>query len=82
MCIGAAWAYAINSIHNRKLKQVPYFIIMFYHGIGGILISTIYILIEGAIKGTFRTYTGMQYLLLICASFTDMIAVNGMTISY
>ena len=55
---------------------------MFYHGLGGLLIATIYILIEGAINGGFRTYTGMQYLLLISASFIDMIAVNGMTISY
>jgi len=57
IAITAAFTFALTSVFNRKLKAIDYTALMVYHGIiGGILASTV-ILIEGAIKGSFRFYT-------------------------
>ena len=49
----------VNSVYNRKLKNVDYYVVMCYHGLLGGGLAIIYICIEAAIKGEFRIYTGV-----------------------
>ena len=55
---------------------------MVYHGLIGIVLASLVILIEGAIKGEFRIYTPFQYLILAIAATFDCIACNSMTIAF
>ena len=54
----SALTMAVNSVYNRKLKNIDYFVVMCYHGLLGGGLAIIYICIEAAIKGEFRIYTG------------------------
>ena len=73
---------AVNSVWNRKLKNVDYYVVMTYYGLLGLSCATTYICVEAAIKGEFRFYTGLQYLILISAGVMDMLATNCVTVSY
>ena len=53
-----AWAFAICSVFNRKLKEINFQVLMVYHGMIGGILASVFILIEGAINGGFRWYTG------------------------
>ena len=57
IAITAACTFALTSVFNRKLKAIDYTALMVYHGIIGGVLASLVILIEGAIKGEFRTYT-------------------------
>ena len=73
----------IVSVYNRKLKNVDYSIVMCYHGMLGTTLTSLFVCIEAAIRGgEFRFYTPTQYLLMMGVSLFDVIAVNGLTISY
>ena len=77
-----AWTFSICSVFNRKLKEIGYEALMVYHGLIGGVLASVFILIEGAINGEFRTYTLNQYLILFLASTFDCAACNAMTIAY
>ena len=47
--IVAAMGFAVNSVYNRKLKNLDYTDILVYYGVVGVGLSSIFILIEGAI---------------------------------
>lgn len=78
----SAMTMAVNSVYNRKLKNIDYFVVMCYHGILGSAFAIVYICIEAVINGEFRIYTFVQYLILIAASVMDMLTVNCMTIAF
>lgn len=55
---------------------------MVYHGIiGGVLIS-IFILIEGLVRGSFRTYPWDQYVIMNVAAAFDACGTYSQTIAY
>ena len=78
----SGFTMSINSVWNRKLKNLDYYVVMLYHGILGTILAIIFITIEGAIKGELRFYTGTQYLFLTLAGIMDMLTVNFMTIAF
>lgn len=71
-----------NSVFTRRLKNVDYTVVMAYHGLTGVTLSILYIVIERLVVGEFRIYTALQYLILTAAALTDTICVNSMTIAY
>ena len=83
MAITGAWTFAVCSVFNRKLKQIDYTALMVYHGLIGGTLASLYILLEGLIKGgEFRFYTLEQYLILFGAATWDTSACYSMTIAY
>ena len=46
----AAWAFAFNAVYNRKLKAIPARVILFYHGIIGMIGTGVYWIIEALVK--------------------------------
>ena len=80
--MAAAITQALTAVWNRKLKSIPYTALMVYHGLIGVTLTSIVILIEGAIKGGFRFYTPVQYLILFTATTFDCAACNSMTIAF
>ena len=76
-------AYAICSVFNRRLKEITYYTVMFYHGIIGFIIVSIVVLIDrAAVSGEFRFYSADQYGLLFAAGMFDVLSVNAGTIGY
>ena len=53
----AAWAFAFNAVYNRKLKAIPARVILFYHGIIGMIGTGLYWIIEAIVKKQIRTYS-------------------------
>ena len=47
----AAWVNASNNILNRELKNVHHAIMMFWHGVFGIMISIAVVLVEAWVNG-------------------------------
>ena len=78
----AAWTYSVNSVFNRKLKDLEVSVIMIYYGFGGIVAAITYITAERLIVGEFRIYTATQYLILTASAIADVIEINSMTIAY
>ena len=73
---------AFNNVWNRKLKQVDYTTIMFWHGSFGTIAVIALVLIEGAVRSSFRFYTAYQYFIILSAVALDLVAVNSITIAY
>ena len=78
----SAWTMGFNSVFTRKLKNINYTVVMTYHGLTGVSLALIYIVVERLIVGEFRMYTALQYLILTAAALTDTVCVNSMTIAY
>ena len=57
LSIIAAWAFAFNAVYNRKLKAIPARVILFYHGIIGMIGTGIYWIIEAIVRKQIRTYS-------------------------
>ena len=57
LSILAAWAFAFNAVYNRKLKAIPARVILFYHGIIGMIGTGLYWIIEAIVKKQIRTYS-------------------------
>ena len=64
-----AFFIASTSVLNRKLKEIPTSIIMFYHGLFGLIPIGAYILIEAA-----RSETGMRMMGYSPTMFWGMVA--------
>ncbi len=66
-----SWVFSATCVFNRRLKDVHFAVVLFYHCIFGISAATIVIIGEKLITGNpFRIYTGRQYaFLLICCAF-------------
>ena len=55
----SAFTMGINSVYNRKLKNLDYYVVMCYHGLLGCGLAILIICIEAAVTGHFRTYTAV-----------------------
>ena len=66
----SSWTGAIQAVLNRVLKETPATVIIFYHGLFGLILVSTYIMIEAGITGEgFRLlgYTARQYgILMAC----------------
>ena len=83
-----SWVYASNCIMNRALKGINSGVIMFWHGILGVILAVIATLIAyfagftSSDGFTLFNYTAEVYGLMIGGAIVDTITVNSMTISF
>ena len=91
LAMATSWVYSINAVLNRSLSNYHYVIIMFYHGLLGIILGLSLILIAPFFNNnishysegiTFFSYSRDQYLKMLVAVMFDTIGVNCMTIAY
>ena len=81
----AAFVMAFCAVSSRMLKDSPTPIIIFYHTIGGFVMTSIFVLIECLVtgEGTRMTeYTGRQWAIAFAASACDMCALFSVTLAY
>ena len=78
-----SWVYSTVCVINRRLKDVNFAIVLFYHSIFGICASTVIIIGEKLITGNpFRIHTIEQYgYLLLCCIF-DWVGLSFVTIAF
>lgn len=78
-----SWVFSATCVFNRRLKDVHFAVVLFYHCIFGISAATIVIIGEKLITGNpFRIYTGRQYaFLLLCCAF-DWLSLSLQTIAF
>ena len=80
-----SWVYSSNCVLNRSLSHVHHAIVMFYHGVGGLILAVLAISIEAAVVGgpmRFFHYDANVYLLMVGAVLLDSMAVNAVTIAF
>lgn len=83
-----SWIYASNCVLNRALKDVHHAILMFWHGVLGIVLAVSGVLIEAIFvqnpEGGLRIfhYSGAVYALMLGATLFDSGAVNFVTIAF
>ncbi len=78
-----SWVYSATCVFNRRLKDVNFAVVLFYHSIFGFCAATLLILGEKLITGSpFRFYTFEQYgYLLLCCMF-DWLGLSFLTIAF
>ena len=78
-------AAAFCAVSSRMLKEIPLPIIVFYHTVGGLLLTGAFIGIECLITGKgsrLTEYTGKQYLICLGAAACDTIALFSDTLAF
>ena len=73
-----SWLISGLMVSNRLLKGVPDLIIMFFHGLAGIVVSSLYLLYDSFAKEDhlfILKYSPWQYSLLLLGSFSDCLCV-------
>ena len=85
ICFVSAWTGALASVLNRRLKDTPASVIIFYHATLGLIIVGTYILIEAYLIGNgfrFNDYTGRMYLIVAGSIACDSLELFMMTIAF
>ena len=82
LSICAAWAFAVAAVYNRKLKDIPVSVVMFYHGLIGMIAAGLYLVVETIYLREFRTYTWKVFGLMTISMILDTLACNLMTMAY
>ena len=90
LIFGTSWCMATCNVMNRALKATHSSVIMFWHGILGLIFAFSGIaFVELTSKGaaaesglTIFNYTSQVYLLLTAGTFCDSIALNCVTIAF
>lgn len=68
---------------DRYLRATPAPVVIFWHSLNGLLLISIYIVLEAVISGNgFRFYTGRQYLIALISTAVDAIAMSSSTIAF
>ena len=83
----SSWVFATSCVLNRAMKGVHHAIVIFWHGLGGFVIMSTVVLLEGwatAGEAGIRLfqYESRVYFLLLGAALCDVLAVNAGTIAY
>ena len=76
---------AFCAVLNRSLKNVPPQIVVFYHGLGGLIITSIYLFIEACVVGDglrIVSYTGRMYAIASVSALLDNMCLFAFTIAY
>jgi len=78
-----SWFFASCNVINRKLKNVHFAIIGFYHPVTGVVMSLIYIFFSLIITGSvFETHSWSIYGYLLLTCFLDFISMNSQNIAF
>ena len=82
----ASWVYASNCVLNRGLKTVHHSIVMFWHGMCGLILAALAVFTEAAVKNDepvrFFHFDQQIYLLMIAGVAFDTLGVNSQTIAF
>ena len=65
-------------VSNRFLKHVDPFVVMFFHGLFGLLIGIIYLIVDEAMRDDFfgfLNYTFLQYIIVVFSCVADSVAI-------
>lgn len=84
-----AWVYAANCVLNRALKGINSGVIMFWHGVLGIILASIAVSVDFGVSDA-GTGNGVQlfhyssdvYVLIVAAMLFDTLGVNAVTIAF
>ena len=74
-----------SAVMNRKLKEVPTSIIMFYHSFIGAIITLAVIVIQKATSGNeieMLTYSKYQWMFLLLGAFMSPIGITAQTVAF
>lgn len=77
-----SWVYSFTCCFNRRLKNVHFAIVLFYHSIFGFLISGVIIIFKALITGDailIFNFTGTQYLFILCGCAFDWLSLSLQT---
>lgn len=77
-----SWVYSFTCCFNRRLKNVHFAIVLFYHSIFGFLISGVIIILKSLITGDaimIFNFTGTQYLFILCGCAFDWLSLSLQT---
>ena len=78
-----AWFLALVGVLNRRLKNVHYTVVSFWHPFTGTIFSFLYVLYMLIAKGTvFEVHQWQGYLLTSIAGFCDFISLVTINIAY
>ena len=82
-----SWIYASNCILNRALKGVHHAIVLFWHGMFGLTLAWLAVLIEGWVTADgsgirIFHYDTRVYLMMLGATMFDSLMVNSVTIAF
>lgn len=85
LALTAAFVMSFCAVTSRLLKDVPTPVVIFYHTIGGIVMTSTYMMIDAWVSGNgtrLTEYTGYQYGVVLGASIFDCGALLMMTTAY
>ena len=78
-----SWSFASCNVINRKLKDVHFAIVGFYHPITGMIMSLLYIVGSLILTGTvFPTHSWSIYGYLLLTCLCDFISLNSQNIAF
>ena len=80
-----AWCYAINCVLARALRAVHPGVMMFWHGVLGLILAIMGIAAQAWVSGaglSILNYDRQVYIYMLCATLFDTLAVNSQTIAF
>ena len=85
LALTTGFVMAFCAISTRLLKEVPTPVIIFYHTMGGLVMTTLFILVEMAVTHSpcrFGSYTANEMWIALGASAFDTAALLNVTAAY
>lgn len=86
LCISFAlsWVFACVVVSIRRLKDVDYSVVLFYHSCFGFCVSTLYIVVEAVLAEELRvaSFTSWQYLVILLGCTFDWLGLSMQTRAY
>ena len=79
VCLCCSWLYATANVCNRKLKDVHFTVIGFYHPMFGTVVYSLYVLTFGE-SWVVRPWS--MYVWVVLAGFLDWIGFNLRNIAF
>ena len=79
-----AWLGATTNVLNRKLKDIHFTVIGFWHPATGLAMSLIYLVANFLMTGDlyFETHSGLTYVFMFTACLIDFVGLNLYNIAY
>lgn len=79
----AAFVNAVSNVLDRYLNATPVPVVIFWHSLNGLILISLYIVLEAIISGNgFRFYTKRQYLIALASVAVDALAMTSSTIAF
>jgi len=81
ICTGIlmAWVYSTNCIISRRLSEVYFAVVTFWHFLTGTIVGLLYLLGYYLIMGTpsFKIHDSQTYMLIVMLVCIDFLGVNS-----